>query len=796
MKKQIFHVAGMLLLLTALAACSSPEEKAAGYIENAGDLAQEGNLKKAELEYKNALQINQNLPDAWYGLARIHERRQEWKQVYGTLNKVREMAPNHVDGRIMLAQVLLAANQLDQALTDATEILEMAPDDVRSHTLMAAVHFRLENFDGARQEVDKALAIDSDNSEALLVRARMLIAEKRYDEALAVLDAATENDRDNVSFYLMKIQAYSETGDRQSIEKVYLALIVQFPANVTFKQALARHYLQDKDIDSAESVLLQITASDAEDVAARVRFVAFKRQHRSLDDAIALVKSYIDENKEEYRYRIMLGELYVAGDQIDKAVDVYQGIVEDDGTQTNGLEARNKIALVELRKGNRDRASTLIDEVLAQDKSNENALLMQAGLQIADGKFDDAIVSARTVLRDNPDSIKALGLLGQAYSASGSSELALETFTRAFQISPGTSVIANKLASDLLRQRKAVQAGEILQKSLAGGNRSVEAIKLMAQVKLALGEWDQAEQLAKQLQSVEGQEALSQQLLGAVYQGKDEQGASIEAFKRAHELAPDASQPVVALVQTYVRSGKPDEARRFLESILAVDADNVTAHLLLGQLSLAEQAPAEAIKHLNAIVDSNPELEIGYRSLASVYLSQNDAGAAESVMKKGIAAIPGSVALSMSLANIYERQGEFDKAIDLYQSLLEKNDDLLVAKNNLASLLTDYRGDPASLEQARTIAAELRSSQIPQFLDTYAWASVMASTNLEEAIVILEGVVKENGQVDVYAYHLGEAYRRNGDSENAMTYLSKAVEIAEPGSDVAVKANASLQQIK
>ena len=110
--------------------------------------------------------------------------------------------------------------------------------------------------------------------------------------------------------------------------------------------------------------------------------------------------------------------------------------------------------------------------------------------------------------------------------------------------------------------------------------------------------------------------------------------------------------------------------------------------------------------------------------------------------------------------------------------------------------MTDHRGDPASLELARTIAAELRSSQIPQFQDTYAWASVMASTNLEEAIVILEGVVKENGQTDVYAYHLGEAYRRNGDSENAMTYLSKAVEIAEPGSDVAVKANASLQQIK
>ena len=71
MMKQIPHVAGMLVLLLALAACSSPEEKAADYIANGNDLFQEGKLKKAELEFKNALQINQNLPDAWYGLPKL-----------------------------------------------------------------------------------------------------------------------------------------------------------------------------------------------------------------------------------------------------------------------------------------------------------------------------------------------------------------------------------------------------------------------------------------------------------------------------------------------------------------------------------------------------------------------------------------------------------------------------------------------------------------------------------------------------------------------------------------------------
>ena len=56
--------------------------------------------------------------------------------------------------------------------------------------------------------------------------------------------------------------------------------------------------------------------------------------------------------------------------------------------------------------------------------------------------------------------------------------------------------------------------------------------------------------------------------------------------------------------------------------------------------------------------------------------------------------------------------------------------------------------------------------------------------------------MNENGQADVSRYRLGETYRKTGDSENAMTYLSKAIELADPGSDVAEKVNASLKQLQ
>jgi tetratricopeptide (TPR) repeat protein len=796
MPKKLLFAMEVILLSVFLVACSSPEDKAASYIDNAALLFEEGKLGKAEIEYKNALQINQNLPDAWYGLARIYDRKQEWRKAYAVLTKIMELAPNHVDGRIMLGQIRLASNQIDHALSDAKDILVMAPGDARSHALMAAVQFRLENLKGAAEEVKKALAIEPDNSEATLVFARVLIARKKYDGALQLLDKAIRHNPDNLPMYLMKIQAYRESGNEEAVESVYLALIESFPENLTYKNALASHYIEAGDTERAERILEQITNADTANADNKLRLVAFKNQYRSAKDAIALLKTYINSSKDEYRYRFALAELYEKNDQPDRAISIYEEIYAADEEHANGLEALNKIALIEMRAGNRDKARALVDKVLARDKANEDSLLMLAGFQIAEQEYGDAVVTIRTVLRDRPDSIRALGMLGQAYDLMGSGELAVESYTKAFQLNPGgASVIANNLAKSLIRKGKVSLADDVLQESISHGNRTVDAIRLMAQIKLSLGDWDNAERLAKQLQSIEGQEAVSQQVLGIAYQGKKDQEASIEAFKRAHELSPASRQPIVALVRTYVRNGKITEARQFLESVLSVHDDNTTAYLMLGQLSLHEKDISGAISNFNKVIEINPRIDAGYLNLVSLYLRRNDVDRAEAIVMRGLSELPEHPMLTMNLASVYERKGDFGKAIETYETLLDKNPNLVVAKNNLASLLTDYGGNQASLDRARNIAAEFRSSRIPQFRDTYAWASVKSGVNLEEAVMILEGIVKENEQVDVYNYHLGEAYRARGDSNNAVAYLTRAVNLARPNSDIADQAKQSLRQL-
>ena len=100
--KRLAYVLFFTVSLGMLVSCSSPEEKAAEYIESAKLLFEQDKLEKAALEYRNALQINQNLTDAWYGLALIHEKNQEWDKLYTVLNKIRELNPKHLDTLVIL----------------------------------------------------------------------------------------------------------------------------------------------------------------------------------------------------------------------------------------------------------------------------------------------------------------------------------------------------------------------------------------------------------------------------------------------------------------------------------------------------------------------------------------------------------------------------------------------------------------------------------------------------------------------------------------------------------------------
>ena len=196
---------------------------------------------------------------------------------------------------------------------------------------------------------------------------------------------------------------------------------------------------------------------------------------------------------------------------------------------------------------------------------------------------------------------------------------------------------------------------------------------------------------------------------------------------------------------------------------------------------------AEAEKELREAIRIAPQWDVPYRNLANLYLVRGEFPAAEKVYQQGLQALPENTQLLLHLAEAYERTRDPDKAIATYERVLQKDADNAVAANNLASLLTDHKGDPSSLKRAMELAMQFEASAQPGFRDTLGWV-YLKTGELDKAIPILESVVKQSPKAPIFNYHLGMAYYKKGNNIEAKTYLAKALEGGKanfPGADEA-----------
>jgi tetratricopeptide (TPR) repeat protein len=555
-------------------------------------------------------------------------------------------------------------------------------------------------------------------------------------------------------------------------------LIVYYPNDRNLRYSLARYQVVNGRNDAAEKVFADVVANEPDAIEPKLTMVRFVLQTRGLEAALAQLDTYIKQHPEAYDLRFGQAELYTTAKQADKAKSVYETIVAEAGNEPDGLKARNRLAQLALAAKDEAGAEKLIREVLAADANNVQGLTLRAGLLAQKEKYDEAITDLRTALSEEPGSAQASVLLARVHLKLGQTSLAYDQYVRAIDANPKQSSIALEYARLLIQARSFNKADEVLEDLLARSPNLVAAMEMQAQVKLSLQQWAEAEALANKIKAAGSKDAAASQILGLALQGQKEYDESIAAFTQAHEAAPSAAQPMVALIRSYVASGKTQEAKDFLVAVVRTNENNYAAQFLLGRLYMADKEFDKAVTAFAKAVAANPKLGIGHYALATTYLSQGDQAKAVEALQVGVEATPDNAALKITLAGIHEKDGDYEAAIPLYEKVLGKLPDQPVARNNLASILADFKGDPESLSRALELATPLVESKVPHFRDTLGWVYYKSGDN-DQALAILEGVVRDQPELGVFQYHLGMTYLALGDGEKAKQALEKAVALGE-----------------
>ena len=215
--KNIFIHSIIVFSLITIVACSSPEDKANKFYENGMALLEKGELVKANVEFRNAIQLNRKLTKAIWGQVLIAEKQNNPRQQYKLLNAVLINKPDHLEALVKLSRLLLLSGQLDKALEKSDLSMRINNQDLTVLSLRAAVMLKLDDAPAAVKLAKQVLSKDPEYVDALVILATERLNKGDTTKAIEYLEQGLKNNEKNIALQLIRIAAL------EKLEKTSLA---------------------------------------------------------------------------------------------------------------------------------------------------------------------------------------------------------------------------------------------------------------------------------------------------------------------------------------------------------------------------------------------------------------------------------------------------------------------------------------------------------------------------------------------------------------------------------------------
>ncbi len=785
-----------LFVAGLLVGCSSSEERATEHFERGKELLADGESVKASLEFRNALQLKEGYPEAAFALAEVEEGQGHLDGAARLYASVAEQWPKDVKSRLRLTYILLTAGQTEDASKFVEEALAISPSDPNALVMKATIALKRDNRGDAIRIASSVLEKDGTNVDALMVMASERMLADEPAQALEFIKRVAGDDQVSVPVQLMRLSAFEKLGDDAAVEGVLRELVELQPEDVAFQNPLVHWLLNKGRVDDAEQIVRRFADAHADNAEAQLRLVSFLKSERGAEETAKQLERLIAAGGDVFKYQLMLAEIQFEAGERPEAVRLLRELVESTAEGANRNRARVQLARAMSEMEDPVEAQRLIDEVIALDPKNVDALGARASLRLAGGHPEESITDLIAALNEAPESLPLLSLLGDAYERSGKVELAEEQYVKLVQAAGPNATVALKFADFLLRYGKMQQAERLLEDSLARtGEDDPRILELLAQLKLGRQDWIGAEEVADRLRSgAHGESADS--IAAAALNGAGRFDESIALLQTSANDGGQSADQLPVLVTSYMQSGKPELAEAALLAAIERDPEDIQAPVLLGVVYLQQdkQGPAKAI--FEDLIAKHPEIPTGYVALGKFYLATGDLSNAEKSVRAGLGKYPENATLQLMLGSLLEQKQDFDGAIAVYEQVLASDPGSTVAANNVASLLSEYRSDPKSLERAFEIAARFRTSEVPHFLDTLGWIYHLRGDD-PAAISLLKVASDRLPEIGAVQFHLGMTLKSLDQTELAVASLEKSLELVgatEPA--YAPVARTALEQLR
>ena len=362
--------------------------------------------------------------------------------------------------------------------------------------------------------------------------------------------------------------------------------------------------------------------------------------------------------------------------------------------------------------------------------------------------------------------------LAANYFEKGQYQEALIEYQNVTQIDPKDSDAHYRLALTYLK------LGGIpnQQRALAELSRTVELEKTNQQAQLKLGEMYLLgnEPVKARAQAEIVLVSAPNNTEGLVLRGRsfiDEKRyqEGIAELRKAIELDPEKMQTYIELAQAQLLAKDTASAEATLKQALTIDPRSTEILVALGDFRVIIGKPDQAEIVYKQALDIAPQNEEIYLKLASVYQRNSNWAEVEASLQKLAALKPQSEKPHILLGDFFTWLGQQDKALVSYQRATEVSPSSIVARDKLIS----HYLDTGKVEDAEARTKAILEKNDRDLSRRFFEARIhLAKGHADEAISLLQGLVRDKPQFALAHHFLGIAFlqkRQRGQARGAFT---------------------------
>ena len=560
-----------------------------------------------------------------------------------------ELAPDYLPALEQAVNLDLMEKQYAAAQQRVQQQAGQNPKAAALQLLLAKVLVARGDTNQAESALLKAIELQPDSQLAYLMLAQLYTAANQNQKALADLQAAlAKNPKDVAALMLMGI-TYSAEKDYKDARDAYEKLLAIAPNNGVAINNLACLYAEHLgQFDKAYQLARQARnlAPTDPSIADTLGWILYQKGQYS--SALSLLRESADKLYAVPEAQFHLGmTYYMMGDEANARTAFQRALLpNEDFPQKNECNQCLAVLAIDAKTAGPDTRAWL-EKRTANQPNDPVALARLAAIYQREGTMDKAIATYEAALQANPQNVMAMVNLARLY-APQDPQKAFNLAKAAYKLTPNDPLVTHTLG------RLAFLTGDY--------EWSLNLLQLTAQVQPQNPEvlYDLGEAFYSVGRVPDARIAVQNALqTGAAFSRTNE-------AKRFLAMTDLADKPAQALA-----------AQSQVEAILKSVPDYVPA--LMVKAAIAEQKPdlATAGRTYEDVLNHYPDFAPAQKQLAILYAKDpNNDAKAYALAVKARKAFPDDPEVAKTLGIIVFRQGDYPRAANLLQeSARQKNRD-------------------------------------------------------------------------------------------------------------------------